>query len=328
MESNKTIWGFHALIEQEPFLVERGYIGIGWAEIGSLADAKDRDAVKKLYKKAFPADSDGRVNTCAGTLHRFANEMRAGDIVVFTRKGGDKDVLIGELSGDYQFLNGENKAYPHLRKIRWKKTLPREFFSQGALYELGSFLTLIQVKEYADEVLAALEGKNVDVPAEEMYAVEEIDYEQQARDFVKKQLLRHEKGHGLARLFAHLLEILGYHTDISEPGKDGGIDIVAYPDELGVRRPLIKVQCKSSKVGPDEVGRLNGLLNEEEQGILVTLGTFSFDARQLAHARSKIRLIDGDKLIELILQHYEELGSTYKALFPLRKVYVPEATNE
>ena len=44
--------------------------------------------------------------------------------------------------------------------MKWLKHLPRTFFSQGALYEVGSALSFFVVKSYADEYLAALD-KNI-----------------------------------------------------------------------------------------------------------------------------------------------------------------------
>jgi restriction system protein len=39
-------------------------------------------------------------------------------------------------------------------------------------------------------------------------------------------------------------------------------------------------------------------------------------------------LVDGDELVDLILQHYEQFDSRYKGLLPLRQVYVPEPLEE
>jgi hypothetical protein len=39
-------------------------------------------------------------------------------------------------------------------------------------------------------------------------------------------------------------------------------------------------------------------------------------------------LIDGDKLIELLLEHYEGMGPRYKSLIPLRRVYLPRPAEE
>jgi restriction system protein len=46
-------------------------------------------------------------------------------------------------------------------------------------------------------------------------------------------------------LVADLLRAMSYHvTWVSPPGKDGGLDILAWPDALGARPPRIKVQVK------------------------------------------------------------------------------------
>lgn len=327
-QQDTAIWGLHARIEQEPFFLKQGYIGIGWKAMGSLKSVKDRDEVKKQFRKTYPHDSDGRVNTCAGQLFRFVKEMKEGDTVVLTQKSGEKEVSIGKIASPYLFDPTKNEENPHLRKVEWLKSVPRESFSRGALYELGSILTLFQVKEYGDEILNALHDKKIEVAHDEEFPTESIDFEQQARDFVKKQLLRYEKGHGIARLFAHVLEILGYHTQVSEPGKDYGVDIVAFPDELGVRTPRIKVQCKSGDVKSSEVRDLHGTLNDDEQGILVTLGKFSPDGRQFSQSKGRVQLFDGDRFVELVLEHYEQLDSAYKALLPMKQVYVPDITLE
>jgi restriction system protein len=37
-----------------------------------------------------------------------------------------------------------------------------------------------------------------------------------------------------------------------------------------------------------------------------------------------LRLVDGDGLVELILEHYEKFDSRFKSLLPLKRVYIPE----
>jgi restriction system protein len=41
-----------------------------------------------------------------------------------------------------------------------------------------------------------------------------------------------------------------------------------------------------------------------------------------------LRLIDGEALVELILEHYVALDSRYKAVIPMKRVYVPEPIEE
>jgi restriction system protein len=39
-------------------------------------------------------------------------------------------------------------------------------------------------------------------------------------------------------------------------------------------------------------------------------------------------MIDGEELVSMILQHYEQFDFRYKGLLPLRKIYIPEALEE
>jgi hypothetical protein len=55
----------------------------------------------------------------------------------------------------------------------------------------------------------------------------------------------------------------------------------------------------------------------------VTVGTFTAGAKSYAKSKPNIKLIDGDKLIELLLEHYEEIDPRYKSLVPLKRVYLP-----
>ncbi len=37
---------------------------------------------------------------------------------------------------------------------------------------------------------------------------------------------------------------------------------------------------------------------------------------------------DGDQLVNMVLQHYEQFDSKYKGIMPLKRVYVPEPLEE
>ena len=134
----------------------------------------------------------------------------------------------------------------------------------------------------------------------------------------------------MADFVAHLLNTMGYRTRVSPEGADGGIDIIAHKDELGFEPPIIKVQVKSGEgsVGDPIVSALYGKIVGDEFGLLVTLGTFTAQARSFARSKANLRLIDGTELVDFILEHYEEFGLRYKGLVPLKRVFVPEALED
>jgi restriction system protein len=125
---------------------------------------------------------------------------------------------------------------------------------------------------------------------------------------------------------AHLLGVIGYQTRVSPEGPDAGVDIVAHRDELGFEPPIIKVQVKSTEgsVGDPIVSQLYGKTADGEFALVVTLGTFTPQARAFERGKSNLRLLDGNQLVDLIFRHYESFDSRYKGLIPLKRVYVPE----
>jgi restriction system protein len=239
-------------------------------------------------------------------------------------------IHFGQVQGPYKYDPKTEPAYPHVRAVKWLKEVPRTHFKQGALYEIGSSLSLFLLKNYADEFHAAIEGKTPAVSPviqDESVAAVAEDIEETTRDFVLKQLALELKGHPFADFVAHLLGTMGYRTRVSPEGPDGGIDIVAHKDELGFEPPIIKVQVKSGEgsVGDPEVSALYGKVDSDEFGLLVTLGTFTNQAKAFDRSKSNLRLIDGDELVQLVFHHYDQFDSRYKSLLPLRRVYVPEA---
>lgn len=258
--------------------------------------------------------------------------MKVGDAVVYPSKS-DRHLHFGRLEGPYRYDPSE-AGYPNQRAVTWLKKVPRSQFSQGALYELGSAMSLFQVKNYSDEVITILEGKAgaSAIPVKEDETVAEVskDVEETTRDFIIKTLAQHTKGHPFAHFVAHLLQVMGYRTRVSPEGPDGGIDIIAHRDELGFEPPIIKVQVKSTEgsVGDPVCSALYGKVGPNEHGLLITLGTFTSPARQFERSKSNLRLIDSEELVDLMLAHYEKFDAKYKSLLPLRRVFVPELPEE
>ncbi len=331
--SEPTVWGVHAgrSGDAHTLFLNHGVVALGWYRIGDLRSGPiDRDALKRRIAEAYPDMKPGAVPVSAGQLFRFVREMRVGDVVVYPSKA-DREIHIGIVRGEYEHHTDREPTYPHRRAVEWKVSVPRIRFSQGALYEIGSAVSLFSIRSHADEFLAALGGRT---PAEreedETIAPVAEEVARNTRDFVLKQLATELKGHPFADFVAHLLQILGYRTRVSPPGADKGIDIVAYRDELGLEPPIIKVQVKSTEgtVGDPETSALYGKVTGDEYGLLVALGSFSKQARDFADSKSNLRLLDGDDIVELLLRHYERIDPRYKALIPLKQVYIPERVDE
>jgi restriction system protein len=331
IDTETVLWGIHAgkTGDADNLFLKKNCVAVGWAKMGDLSKLKpDRDAFKARVAEVYPEKKPGAIPNNAGQLFRFVHEMKLGDIVVYPSKP-DRQVHLGRVEGGYIYDPQTEPGYPNRRAVKWLRSVPRTHFSQGALYEIGSAMSLFLVRNYADEYRAALEGKAASpapVAQDESVAAVAEDIEETTRDFVLKQLAQELKGHPLADFIAHLLNAMGYRTRVSPEGPDGGIDIIAHKDELGFEPPIIKVQVKSTEgsIGDPVASALYGKVGTGEFGLMVTLGSFTSQATNFAKSKSNLRLIDGDELVKLIFQHYDQFDSRYKGLLPLRRVYVPE----
>src|SRR5262249_7819332 len=67
------------------------------------------------------------------------------------------------------------------------------------------------------------------------------------------------------------------------PGRDGGVDVIAYKDPLGTVAPRIKVQIKhkDQKVSVREVRELEAILRKEgDIGLIVSSGGFTSEVER------------------------------------------------
>ena len=326
MADTRTLWGIHMEWDTatDRSLVKE--IAIGWEAIGDLGPlATTREAFKSAYSKAFPDEKPGAIPVKAGVLYRFAKEMSVGDIIIYPSRA-DRLVNIGVVAGDYRFDKAGGE-YPHKRMVDWKVHLPRAQFSQPALYEIGSAITLFEVSNNAEEFLAALSGQPMKAQDVDEASAAEISTQadESVEDFIIKRLKSGISSEQFEHFIAGLLRSMGYYTRVSRYTGDGGVDIIAHKDELGFEPPIIKVQCKQTLqgIGGPAVQQLLGAIQPNEHAMFVTLGDYSSDAVRIERGKSNMRLIGGTELVHLILSNYEKLDSRFKTLLPLKRSYTP-----
>lgn len=327
MSDDKRIWGIHTL--DDNLFLKNNVIAIGWPDFGDLSKVTaTREAFKERYAQIYPNDKPGAIPTSAGMLYRFIHEIRIGDYVVFPSKV-DRMVNIGIVEGDYFYADTE-KEYVQQRKVKWIKHLPRTSFTQGALYEIGSAMSLFMVKNYADEYLAALDKgftAPVDNSEDDTVGATAEDIIESTKDFVLKELSCNLKGYALEEFIANLLQAMGYRTKISPQGGDSGIDITAYKDELPPRI-LVQVKSQDSDIKETTIQSLKGAMTEGDYGLFVTLSHYTKKAQEYLDKTPIIKGINGPELVDLILKYYDYLDEKYKDMIPLKMVYIPVPKSE
>ena len=122
---------------------------------------------------------------------------------------------------------------------------------------------------------------------------------------------------------------MGYKTRLTSRGSDLGSDIMASPDGLEMVEPIIKTEVKhktksKDKIGAPDLRNFIGGLRPPTRGIYVSTTGFTKEAQYEAErANFQITLVDLDRLVDLIVEYYEQLDTETKALVPLRKMYWP-----
>lgn len=330
------MWGIHNdTLSSE--LVDQGFVSIGWDELGDLRlIGTERDELKARLAETYPDKKPRAIAGWAGILHRFTEEISVGDIVVSPYKP-DSTINIGIVTGPYEFA-ADAPTHRHRRPVEWKKTgISRTIFSQAALYELGAFLAVFGVRKHDNEFRAALTSTTTTVEDTEtvVEAASQPDAEttdeprasridRHTRDFVLERLKSGVSHQEFEEFTADLLRALGYQARVTAYTQDGGVDVIAHRDPLGVEPPLIKVQCKhhTGTVGAPEVQQLVGTQLSNELSLFVTLGAYSRDALGIERVRQGLRLISGEDLVDLVLRHYGSLSQRWRGRIPLTSVLV------
>jgi restriction system protein len=316
--------------EQEDVALKENVVTIGWNELPDLSKVKTKEGLEKLYLETYPDAKKMQAANEVGQIWRFMHEIRKGDLVALPLKK-QSIIAIGRVEDEFYQYKEVAENVKHIRNVKWLKNIPRSTFDQDLLYSFGAFMTVCQISrnEAEKRVNELLKKERYEGEVEKVVeGTEEVgtEIEQYARDQIEKFISRRFKGHDLPRLVDAVLHAQGYVTQVSPPGPDGGVDILAAAGTLGFDNPKICVQVKSSssQVDVKVLRELGGVMNKvkAEQGLLVSWGGFTSKASQEARdAFFSIRLWDSGALLEAIFKNYEKFDDELKAELPLKRIW-------
>lgn len=307
--------------------VENSVVAVGWPELGDLSEKSSRDSIKERYARVYEKRKDGRVNTDSAQLHTLVNRIKEGDLVLTYDKDA-REYHVGTVVGPYQYeSNGTTEPYPHIRPIDWdNETLSRDDFSTTAQNTLGGALTVFSLNNCLSEIEDLRSGKPVggDNEGEEGPPfIEEVEFRSEE---LISDIVADIDPFDLEELVAAVLRAMGYTAQTTQKGPDYGVDVIAHPDALGFEDPHVKVQVKHTKspVGNEDIGRFLGTINDDQKGLYVSTGGYTKPALREVRGRGQnVTLLDRDDFIELLLEQYSKLEQEYKAMVPLKQVYIP-----
>ena len=165
---------------------------------------------------------------------------------------------------------------------------------------------------------------DTDVTPEELM----VQGDQQLRAKLVEELLENIKKltpDRFEQLVVNLLEKMGYGKGeaVGRSG-DGGIDGIINQDPLGLEKVYIQAKRWSSQVGEPEVRNFSGSLDAKgaAKGVFITNSTFSSTAKETARNISTgnklIRLIDGQELVKLMIQH--SVGVVTESIYEVKRM--------
>jgi len=132
-------------------------------------------------------------------------------------------------------------------------------------------------------------------------------------------------------IVAGLLEGMGHYIYwIAPPGPDGGVDIHAGTDPIGVSGNRIKVQVKRRRdsISIDPIRSFRDTLKNGDAGIFISTGGFTREAEKEARRGQRhLVLIDAVRFFELWEAHYEQIPEARRRLLPIKRISFLDLSN-
>ncbi|MHB1795255.1 MAG: restriction endonuclease [Acidobacteriaceae bacterium] len=268
--------------------LSRQMIAIGWTKMGDLSNVRSREQISQLVEQSWPENNKFQNSASVGQVYRFRDEIVPDETVV-TYDSNRRIYHLGTVTGDYVYHPEYDPELVHTRSVRWEKEISRDVLSAESKNCLGAISTIFRLSDGAAKEVLALGQNGQTVQAAELSSVEnEIeaeaevrkDTEQRALEFLQDKLSKLDWDE-MQELVAGLLRAMGYKTRISPAGPDRGRDIIASPDGFGFQPPRIVIEVKHRKgtIGAPEVRSFVGGLRQNDNGLYVSTGGFTREAR-------------------------------------------------
>jgi len=307
---------------------DRNIVAVGWKQLPDTTGLSERGQYKEAYAKAYPAHSAGRMSVNSGQIYRFEKAIAEGDYILTFDKL-KREYLVGVCSSTARYDKSVNEDYPRVRNVTWKGKFSRSDLSSAAQNSFGSVLTVFSVGEYIPDIENCLNGQT-NAEAERTIEPEEAvslydDVKTKADERIA-DIVNQLDPYDFQFLAGAIFRAMGFKTIEKDPGRDRGVDIIAFKDQFGFEKPRIKVQVKhrGSAAGGPDVRNFIGTLDEGESGVFISTGGYKGDAiKEAERFSTKIALYTLDDVIDLLLKHYDRIEPEYRNLVPLAQVWVP-----
>jgi predicted Mrr-cat superfamily restriction endonuclease len=300
--------------------VDGGYVGIGWMPNTDLSCVRSRDQLHPLYKAEHPDDTSNIViGQQVGQIARFLLEVQGGDYVI-TPAADTEWLHCGKVAPDpsYMYVRGDDGCpYRHRRRVSWAKDrLKRGDFSVPFQNTIRSSLTVFAISQ-RDEFLNAI-GEPDHAPS--AVAPQYDPY----RVVLERVLELDDKEFEI--LVGHLLTALGFEgSEVIGKSGDGGVDAIGELNVANLAKVKVFVQAKryklGSKINASTVRQLRQAIPFGGQGAFITTADYQGAAADVALEAGfpRIGLINGRQLVDLLIDHWEEIPPEFRERLGLKR---------
>ena len=309
---------------------EAGIIGIGWdfgrADIASMT----KKQIRESYESSHPGESRGRVSAAVSQVSKFAHDMAKGSTVVMY----DPETRLyhlGRVTGPCVASSDDGMTYR--RTVSWGRQAPRDALLPASKNSLGGISTIFSV---SDEVMADLgravgEKRSAAKATQATDDAEDSDEDARYATFdngferIKDKILTVDPD-DMEQLTAGLLRAMGYHARVTPKGLDGGRDVIASPDALGLEVPRIICEVKHRKgsMGAPQLRAFIGGLRGGDRRLYVSTSGFTKKTRYEAdRSNVPVRLLDLDGFARLYADFYDRTDEDARAILPLVRTWWP-----
>lgn len=311
--------------------LDQGRVGIGWDFGGRDIAAMTTDQIRAAYVAAHPGESRGKVGRAVSQVSKFAHDMAEGSAVVMYDPA-TRTYHIGRVIGPCVAAGAAGAAYA--RTVRWEAEAPRDALRTESKNSLGGISTIFSVSAEVMADLRAAAANPHAAPAEPAAAAEDgAGPDEDARsatyengiELIKDRVSALEWD-DMEELVAGLLRAMGYHARVTPKGPDGGRDVIASPDALGLETPRIIAEVKHRRgaMGAPQLRSFIGGLRSGDRGLYVSTGGFTKEARYEAdRSNVPIRLLDLDGFARLYAEFYERSDEDTRSILPLVRIWWP-----
>jgi restriction system protein len=329
--------------EHEEWALTNARAAVGFDEISDLTTASSKVAVRQAVNAAFPNDPPMRQVNFTSQLWAMRGGIKPGDLVIMPMKTTRK-LALGICTSGYEYLTNESHHRRHTIGVDWKtQSVSRSGIKQDLLNTINGAMTVFQGKRNnAEKRLRAVLDSGVDpggpdgdtsINSDPTVVIDDaIDPTPTItlgaiRDRVTTYLVENFKEHRLTELIAAILRTEGYVCEVSPPGPDHGVDIIAGRGPLGLDSPTLIVEVKSEPgpISSPVVRGLQGAMSQHraDQGLLVAWGGINGPAqREVRTDRLTLRVWDADEIVNRLLSSYDRLPDEMRARIPLKRAWV------